>query len=166
VSFSTRRNQNRNSPTALAAFTCKEKARIERAERAHGGALIAILRCVEQVNSALRYIAAEHVDTPLGRLDGTVLVGPSDETVGALDGMIIDPIERHVRYFVVRSRNWLKTRLQLVPAAPARLDSEHKTLHVDISAADLPQLAEIRSDTFPRYSDDDLIAAMFSTHAA
>ena len=91
---------------------------------------------------------------------------PSEEPVGTLDGMIIDPIARHVRYFVVRSRNWLKTRLQLVPAAPARLDSEHKTLHVDINAEDLPQLREIRSDTFPRYSDDDLIAALFPAHAA
>jgi hypothetical protein len=121
---------------------------------------------MEQVDSALRYIAAEHVDTPAGRLDGTVLVSPSDETVGRLDGMIIDPMERRVRYFVVRSRNWLKTRLHLVPAAPARLDSEHRTLHVDINAEDLPRLREIRSDAFQRYSDDDLIAALFSPHAA
>jgi len=121
---------------------------------------------MEQVDSNLRYIAAEHVDTPAGRLDGTILVSPSDESVGRLDGMIIDPIERHVRYFVVRSRSWLKTRLQLVPAAPARLDSEHKTLHVDINVEDLPQLREIRSDTFQRFSDDDLIAALFSAHAA
>ncbi len=121
---------------------------------------------VQQTDSTLRYIAAEHVDTPAGRLDGTVLVGPREETVGALDGLIIDPIGRHVRYFVVRSRNWLKTRLQLVPAAPAQLDSEHKTLHVDIAPEDLPHLREIGSDTFPRYSDDDLLAALFPAHAA
>ena len=121
---------------------------------------------MEQVNSALRYIAAGNVDTPTGRLDGTVLVSPSEEPVGTLDGMIIDPIERHVRYFVVRSRNFLKTRLHLVPATPARLDSEHKTLHVDIKADDLPQFREIRSDTFNRYSDEDLIAALFAGHAA
>jgi hypothetical protein len=121
---------------------------------------------MEQVDSTLRYVAAEHVDTPAGPLDGTVLVSSSDGTVGMLDGMIIDPIERHVRYFVVRSRNWLKTRLQLVPAAPARLDSEHRTLHLDIDARDLPQLREIRSDTFRRYSGDDLIAALFPAHAA
>jgi hypothetical protein len=121
---------------------------------------------VEQSDSTLRYIAAEHVDTPAGRLDGTVLVGPSDQAVGTLDGMIIDPIERHVRFFVVRSRSWLKTRLHLLPAAPARLDSEHRTLHVDINAEDLPQLPEIRSGAYPQYSDDDLIAALFSAHAA
>jgi hypothetical protein len=121
---------------------------------------------MEPVDSVLRYIAAEQVDTPTGRLDGTVLVSPSDETVGTLDGMIIDPIERQVRYFVVRSRNWLKTARHLVPAMPARLDPDHRTLHVDIEADDLPRLRQVRSDTFERFSDDDLIAALFSAHAA
>jgi hypothetical protein len=121
---------------------------------------------MEHVNSTLRYIAAECVDTPSGRLDGTVLVSPSDEAVGMLDGMIIDPIARNVRYFVVKSRNWLKTHRHLVPAMPARLDSEHKRLHVDIEAAELPQLREVRSDEFERYSDEDLIAALFAVPAA
>ncbi len=121
---------------------------------------------MEQLDSALRYIAAEHVDTPGGRLDGTVLVGASNETVGRLDGMVIDPIKRRVRYFVVRSRSWLATHRHLVPAMPARLDSQHKRLHVDIDADELSQFGEVRPNTFPRYSDDDLVAAMFSPHAA
>jgi hypothetical protein len=121
---------------------------------------------VEHVNSTLRYVAAEHVGTPNGPLEGMVLVSPNEEPVGTLDGMIIDPVERHVRYFVVRTRNWLKTRLHLVPATPARLDSDRKTLHVDIDAEDLRQHREIRPDTFQRYSDDDLIAALFPAHAA
>ena len=121
---------------------------------------------MEHVDSTLRYIAAECVDTPAGRLDGTVLVSPSDETVGMLDGMIIDPIKKHVHYYVVRSRNWLKTHRHLVPAMPARLDSEHKRLHVDIEADELPQLPEVRSNMFERYSDDDLIAALFAAPAA
>ena len=121
---------------------------------------------MEQVDSVLRYIAAKHVDTPAGPLDGTMLVSPDDEPVGTLDGMIIDPIGRHVRYFVVRSRNWLKTHRHLLPAMPARLDAEHKRLHVDIGADELPQLPTVRSDTFERYSDEDLIAALFPAHAA
>ena len=121
---------------------------------------------MEYVDSTLRYIAAKHVDTPSGRLDGTVLVSPREETVGLLDGMIIDPIERSVRYFVVRTRNLLKTHRHLVPAMPARLDSEHKRLHVDIEADELPQLPQVRSNTFERYSDDDLIAALFAAPAA
>jgi len=121
---------------------------------------------MEHVDAVLRYISAEQVDTPAGRLGGTVLVSQSEETVGTLDGMIIDPIERSVRYFVVRSRNWLKTHRHLVPALPARLDSEHKRLHVEIEADELPRLQEVRSDTFERYSDDDVIASLFAVPAA
>ena len=121
---------------------------------------------MEQANSTLRYVAAEHIDTPTGPLDGAVVVSPNDETIGTLDGMVIDPIERHVRYFVVRSRKWLTSHLHLAPATPARLDSGRKALHVDIGPEDLRQLREIRSDTFQRYSPDDLIAGMFRAHAA
>lgn len=121
---------------------------------------------MEHVDPALRYIAAEQVDTPAGRLDGTVLVGPSDQAVGTLDGVVIDPAERRVRYFVVRSCGWLTTRCRLVPATPARFNSRHKTLHVDIEAEDLPQLPEVRPSTLARFSDDDLIAALFADRAA
>lgn len=117
------------------------------------------------MDSGLRYIAAEHVETPAGPLDGTVLVGKTDETVGTLDGLVIDPVERHVRYFVVRSRTWLKTHRRLLPLVQARLDAEHKTLHVDIGAGDVEQLREMSSDTFDRYSDDDLIASLFPSNA-
>ena len=121
---------------------------------------------MEQVDSSLRYVAAEHIGTPTGPLAGAVVVSPNDETIGTLDGMVIDPIERHVRYFVVRSRKWLTSHLHLAPATPARLDSERKALHVDISAEDLRHFREVRPDTFQRYSPDDLIAGMFPAHAA
>ena len=121
---------------------------------------------MEHVDSALRYLPAEHVDTPVGALAGTILVSPTDETVGTLDGVVIDPALRKVRYFVVRSGNWLKTHRHLVPVTPARLDAAHRTLHVDLEPNDLPQCPEVRSDTFERYSDEDVIAALFSHRAA
>ena len=109
----------------------------------------------------LRYIGAEHVETPAGRLDGTVLVSPREETVGKLDGIVIDPVGRHLRYFVVRARALFQAPRHLVPATPARLDAEHKALHVDIEPDDLSMYRQVRPDTFPRYSDDDLLAALF-----
>ena len=121
---------------------------------------------MEQLDSTLRYIDAEHVDTPVGRLGGTIVVSASDEAVGALEGMVIDPVERRVRYFVVRSGSWLATHRHLIPATPAQLDGEHKRLHVDIEPAELSRLRQVRSNTFQQFSDDDLIAALFSPHAA
>jgi len=151
--------QNRDSPQLIALLYVD-------AQTCNGGAPIAVHSSMAHADATLRYIAAEHVDTPNGSLRGTMLVDASDETVGTIDGMIIDPVHRHVQYFVVRSRHWLKSHLHLVPATPARLDVEHQTVHVDIAADDLSRLREVRSDTFPAYSDDDLIAALFSAHAA
>lgn len=114
------------------------------------------------MDSGLRYIGADHVETPSGMLDGTVLVSPREETVGRVDGIVVDPIARRVRYFVVKSCAWLRSRRHLVPATPARLDAEHKALHVDIEPGDLSRYREVRADAFRRFSDDDLIAALFS----
>ena len=121
---------------------------------------------MEMVDSGLRYIEAEHVRTPSGRLEGTVLLSPRERTVGKLDGIVIDPVGRHVRYFVVRSRAWLKPHLHLVPVTPARLDADQRALHVDIEPDDLARFQEVQPDTFPRYSDDDLLAAVFPSAAA
>ena len=49
------------------------------------------------MDSTLRDIGAEDVETPSGRLDGTVLVSPHEETVGRLEGIVIDPIRRNVK---------------------------------------------------------------------
>ncbi|HET7695938.1 MAG TPA: PRC-barrel domain-containing protein [Vicinamibacterales bacterium] len=114
----------------------------------------------------MRYIGADHVDTPQGALQGTMVVGPRHEPVGTLDGLVIDPIEKQVRYLVVRSRKLLRSRRHLVPLTPARLDAERKTLHVDVGPDDLRRFQEISADTFERYSDDDLIAALFPSRAA
>lgn len=121
---------------------------------------------MESVDSGLRYIDAEHVRTPSGRLEGTVLVSPREETVGKLDGIVIDPVGRQVRYFVVRSRGWLNPHRHLVPVTPARLDADQRALHVDIEPDELPRFEELHPDTFPRYSDDDLLASVFPSEAA
>ena len=55
------------------------------------------------------------------------------------EGIIIDPTERHVRYYVVESHGWFKTHRYLLPQAPMRLDPDCKALHVDLFALDLTQ---------------------------
>lgn len=121
---------------------------------------------MEQVDSGLRYIGAEDVEIPAGRLAGAMLVSPQAETVGSLDGIVIDPVGRHLRFFVVRPHASIAFRRHLVPATAARLDSEHKALHMEIEPGDLARFPEVRSDTFPPYSDEDLIAALFPPRAA
>ena len=112
----------------------------------------------------LRYLKAERVDTPFGTLASLALVSPTDENLGNVEGVLIDPLEREVCYFVVESRRLLKTHRYLLPLKPFRIDSE--ALHLELEPADLRQLPEVQSDSFAQFSDEDLLAALFSTRAA
>jgi hypothetical protein len=109
----------------------------------------------------LRFVEAERLDTPVGRLSGAELVSPADERLGTLGGVLIDPVERHVRYFILELKRWHRTNRYLVPASPVHLDTERRALHVDLYPDDVDSLRECRSDSFVPFSDDDLIAALF-----
>lgn len=113
----------------------------------------------------LRFVDAEKLDSPAGKLDGAVLVSPSDETLGKLDGMVIDPVERQVRYFVIESKKRFSTRHYLVPATLARLEPERHALRVDLEEDELQDHPTVQLNALPPFSDDDLIAAIFR-HAA
>jgi hypothetical protein len=113
--------------------------------------------------SPLRYIDAAHVDSPVGSLNAIKVLSHSEGNVGKLDGLIIDPIERQVRYFVVESRRLLRSRRYLVPLTPATIDAEHGTLRLEFESEDLDELPEVPSEPFRPYSDDDLMSALFAT---
>src|SRR5207247_955881 len=129
---------------------------------AGAGTPIATHFAMEAHPSRLRYIDADRVDTPAGRLVDTLVISPSRGTLGKLAGFVIDPIGRQVRGYVIESRGWLSSKRYLVPPVPARLDRIRHALEVDLDA-DLGQLDEMKPHTFPRYSEEDLIAALFDS---
>src|SRR5574342_739252 len=114
--------------------------------------------------SDLRYIAADHVETPAGHLGDTMVVSASKGTLGKLDGIVFDLMRRDVRGYVVQSPGLLWSRRYLVPPVPARLDRNRRALEVDLDD-EVTNLDEVKPHTFHRFSDDDLIAAlMHSPH--
>jgi hypothetical protein len=117
---------------------------------------------VMATDTRLRHLDAAKVETPVGNLDHISVLSPTDGSLGELEGVIIDPNERHVRYYVVESHGWLKNHLYLVPDAPVRIDPNRKTLHLELEADDLSQLPELRGGEFPTFSDDDLLTTMFA----
>jgi len=117
---------------------------------------------MKSIASHLRYVDAGRLATPLGSLDGTELIGPADNPVGRLDGVIIDPLARRVRYYVVESRGWFTKRHYLLSATPARFEPTRHALHVEVDRDELEQLPEILPDTLRSFSDDDVVSAMFA----
>jgi len=111
----------------------------------------------------LRFIETERLRTTADRFnDATVVVSPADKVFGTLVGALIDPPRRHIDYLVVESRRRFSTHQYVVPFDTARFDSGTNELHVEVSA---DALDEVHVDQFARFSDADLLTAMFSPAA-
>jgi PRC-barrel domain protein len=103
----------------------------------------------------LRHLEAARVETPIGPLDDVTVVSKSDVPIGKLEGIIVDPDERHVRYYVVESRDWFKTHRYLVPDAPHHIDWNRKAMQVELDDAALAKLPELRDGEYPSFSSDE-----------
>jgi hypothetical protein len=114
---------------------------------------------------SLRYLDANAVGCPSGTLEGLSLFDRDDEAIGMIDGVLIEPSTRQLRYYVVQAADFFRRRRFLVPAdSPAVVVPEYKALRVDVSA-DSVQRERFDFRSVPRFSDDDLLAAMFPNRA-
>jgi len=110
----------------------------------------------------LCFLDNEHLAGPLvEHLDVMTRAG---NKIGTFDGVIVEPTERRVRYLVVDRGRLLHKRC-LIPLLEARVDAEHHSLSLDVDDADASQWQQFDPSSFPPFSDDDLITAMFATPA-
>jgi len=107
-------------------------------------------------STRLRHFDASQVETPLGTLDNVEVLSPTDRSLGRVEGVIVDPDERHVRFYVVESHDWFKTHRYLVPEMPCRIDTTRKALKVELDADGLSHMRELRDDEYPPLSADEL----------
>lgn len=127
------------------------------------GTYVGLMKGMDAIGANLRYIKAEQLATVEDRLDAAVVVGPQHNVLGRLAGALVDPLRRHVCFFVVESRSWFATHQYALPLATARFDRAHKELVVDVEP---DGLREVHVDRFTRFSDQDLLDAMFAPRAA
>ena len=114
-------------------------------------------------SETLRFVKAEKVETPAGRLNDFVLISPSDATLGTVDGVIVNPLERQVRYYVVKAGRWFDGHRYLLPVTTARVAPERHALQIDLEPEDLNGLAEVNPHEFESFSDSDLVDAVFAS---
>ena len=112
----------------------------------------------------LRYLDAGHVEHPSGTLEGLSVCTDHDEPIGCLDGVLIEPSTRRVRYFVVDSVRAARSkheRCVFAADGPIVLDLSGRTLRVG-GAVDMEPL----NDAVPAFSDEDVMTALFRSSAA
>ena len=115
---------------------------------------------------ALRYLDADSVECPVGTLDGLNLVSQDDEALGRIDGVLIDPTKRQIRYYVIDESRLFTRRRYLVPAdSPAVVVPEHKVLRMQVPSESIDR-QRFDERSVARFSDDDLLTAMFAGKTA
>jgi hypothetical protein len=113
-------------------------------------------------DSRLKFIESRSIETPVGRLDRALVISPTNATLGTLDGVLVDPAARRIEFYVVESAEG--SRHYLVPQTPTRVDASHQSLEVDLETDDVDRLDDVEPAIFPRFSDDDLMTALFHAH--
>src|SRR5690349_16839291 len=102
----------------------------------------------------LRFLEAARVEHPDGTLDGFEVCTVTEERLGSIEGVLIEPAQRRVRYFVVGRRGWRRKRY-LVPAeCHARLDSDEARIYVEAGGREVRPYG---SGDVPRFSDEDVL---------
>ena len=114
----------------------------------------------------LRYLDAQHVRCPLGTLAGLEVRTADDETIGQLDGVLLDPAQRRVCFLVVQAPGLLRRRRYLLPveAAP-HVEAKDMILRVEAHAEEVGA-ERFDARAVPRFSDEDALTAMFAPRAA
>ena len=106
----------------------------------------------------LCYLSAGHVEGPGGTLAGVELCNEDDETVGMVDGVLIDPPARRVRFFVVSDH----ADLFLLPAeSVVSVDPES---HIARLESEDVERVPFYPDDVRAFSEEDALTAMFSAH--
>lgn len=92
-------------------------------------------------NISLRYLSAKEVENGAAAF-GAIVRSAEGLPLGRLEGFMMDPVSRTLRYFVVDARRGRKLLRRLVPFVPAWLDREGGALHL---LADLPSTRSLQA---------------------
>jgi hypothetical protein len=111
----------------------------------------------------LRYVSACTITCGQCSLAAALVASPS-RVFGSLDGVVVDPATRTLKFLVV-STNGRRTVGQqlLVPFADGaiRFHQVTRTMRVDVEEKAIDACDTFHASSFPKFDDSDLIVALF-----
>lgn len=116
--------------------------------------------------SDLSYLEASKVSSPAGVLSELDVLSADGHRLGKIEGVVIDAAAHRVLYLSVRSAGWLGRGRYLLRADQlGQIEGDRKALRLRMDLQD-EAVQGLDAAALRRFSDDDLLAAMFPTRAA
>jgi len=116
--------------------------------------------------SELSYLEASKVSSPAGALSELDVLSAEGQRLGRIEGVVIDAAARRVLYLSVRSSGWfVRGRYLLQADQLGQIEGERKALRLRVDLQD-EAVQGVDAAALRRFSDDDLLTAMFPTRAA
>src|SRR5580765_7532274 len=92
---------------------------------------------------------------------------PARSAPGSIGGVLIDPAEHKLRYFVIESPGLASQRRYLLPIeAAATMAPEGTSLRLDMETDDFTALEEFDDATVREFTEEDAIAPTFARYLA
>lgn len=104
----------------------------------------------------LRYVDADSITAPDLSFDGMKVRNDAMETLGSVEGFIVDNTSMRPYYVVVDSGGWFKSNDFLVPIGHARIDDDRDALVVDIPKARIERFPGFDRSEFERLKEEDV----------
>jgi PRC-barrel domain len=106
----------------------------------------------------LRYVDASDLDDQTFDFDGLKVRNEAKESLGKVDGFIVDSQSGRPYYVVVDAGGWFKSKHYLLPVGQARMDADNDALVADLSKERIERFPGFDKDNFEKLSEDDLRA--------
>jgi hypothetical protein len=104
----------------------------------------------------LRYVDADRVTAPDLAFAGLKVRNDAMETLGHVEGFVVDNSSMRPYYVVVDSGGWFKFRSFLVPIGHARIDDDRDALVVNLTKARIDRFPGFDRGEFERLGEDDI----------
>ena len=104
----------------------------------------------------LRYVDASKITAPGLALDGMKVRNDSMETLGHVEGFIVDNSSMRPYYVVVDSGGWFKSKDFLVPIGHARIDDDHDAIVFNLPKSRIERFPGFERGQFERLTEADI----------
>ena len=109
---------------------------------------------MDHTRPELKYVDARELNGTAARVDGVPVIGSDGETLGKVEGFIIDVRQRRPRHVVV-SAGWFIHKHFLVPIGQVRLNAEDTELRADVVKSRVEGSPGFDKAAFERLAGED-----------